>query len=245
MDPTELRVQLSAQSLPLSVLRVWLGRELAGRYRELTASAQLVVTELVTNVYQHAPGPAEVTVRGCENCLRIAVTDVHHVPLGRPRCGLRLVACLAHRWGVDIHNEGKTVWAELSLMSATGPDDPHCANAASSRHMPRLGLVDPAPRTDLPYGGAGRESSTCRAGSRPCDLATAHPRTFFRRTRCSQRSGIVHRRGCRQRVSPAVQPESRASSARQAGSIRCRTRGLPCRPVRGPGAVTGALRGMV
>ena len=123
VDPPILRVRLPAKSLPLAVLREWLGQRLVGHHRELAASAQLVLTELVTNVYQHAPGPAELTIRGGENWLRIAVTDVHQVPPGRHRYGLRLVAALATQWGVDIHDEGKTVWAELCLKSVSGPGD--------------------------------------------------------------------------------------------------------------------------
>jgi acetamidase/formamidase len=119
MDPPVLRVQLSAQSLPLAVLRVWLARQLqSGAYRELTDAAQLVLTELVTNVYQHAPGPAEVTVCEGEDWLRIAVSDVCHTPPRGHRYGLGLVAALAHRWGVEVHDEGKTVWAELRLRPA-------------------------------------------------------------------------------------------------------------------------------
>lgn len=99
---------------------------------ELTESAQLAVSELVTNAILHADPPMTVHVRGTVEHPRIEVTDQSMSPprqrgptqvaladefswstVGR---GLDLVACYAHRWGADIdpRGSGKVVWFEPS-----------------------------------------------------------------------------------------------------------------------------------
>jgi len=100
---------------------------------ELTESARLAVSELVTNAILHADPPMTVHVRGTVEHPRIEVTDQSMVPpkqsnapteididdefswstVGR---GLDLVACYAHRWGADIdpRGSGKVVWFEPS-----------------------------------------------------------------------------------------------------------------------------------
>ena len=86
--------------------------------------AELVTTELVANVVDHADGESvltlEVTLSGA--WLRIAVVDGsairpvvqeldHAAPRGR---GMQLVEAIAERWGAEDHQGGKRVWLELS-----------------------------------------------------------------------------------------------------------------------------------
>jgi anti-sigma regulatory factor (Ser/Thr protein kinase) len=85
--------------------------------------AELLVTELVANVVDHAGDESVLTleVSLSDTWLRIAVTDGSAIrpvvrelnreaPRGR---GMQLVEAIADRWGVDDHLGGKRVWLEL------------------------------------------------------------------------------------------------------------------------------------
>lgn len=107
---------------------------------ELTESARLAVSELVTNALLHAEPPMTVHVRGTIEHPRIEVTDQSVIPpqrrgsdllvdvddefswatMGR---GLDLVATHSIRWGAEItpNGLGKVVWFE---PSATAQDEP-------------------------------------------------------------------------------------------------------------------------
>jgi anti-sigma regulatory factor (Ser/Thr protein kinase) len=100
---------------------------------ELSESARLAVSELVTNAILHAEPPMTVHIRGTVEHPRIEVTDQSLVPpqrvenqlpvdvdderswttMGR---GLDLVASYSTRWGADISPTGlgKVVWFEPS-----------------------------------------------------------------------------------------------------------------------------------
>jgi anti-sigma regulatory factor (Ser/Thr protein kinase) len=86
--------------------------------------AELLVSELVANVVDHAGGESvltlEISLSG--TWLRIAVVDGsairpvvreldHEAPRGR---GMQLVEAIADRWGAEDHQGGKRVWLELS-----------------------------------------------------------------------------------------------------------------------------------
>jgi len=91
---------------------------------ELSADAELVVSELVTNAYRHAPGTDsfELELVRREDGVRIALADGNAVrpviaelkadnqPTGR---GMAIVAALATRWGAEDHHGGKRVWVDL------------------------------------------------------------------------------------------------------------------------------------
>lgn len=89
-----------------------------------TGDAALLVSELVANVVDHVRGEAsftlEVTLSG--DWLRVSAADgsairpvVRELEEGSPRGrGMRLVAEIADRWGVEDHDGGKLVWLELS-----------------------------------------------------------------------------------------------------------------------------------
>lgn len=91
----------------------------------LTYPAQLVVSELVTNAYQHAPGTDsfELELAVTDDHLRVSLADGsairptvaelnQHAPRGR---GMRIVHNLATRWGAEDYHGGKRVWAEIAI----------------------------------------------------------------------------------------------------------------------------------
>lgn len=92
---------------------------------EAASTVALVVSELATNAVLHARTPFEVRVLVRDEFVRIEVHD----QTGRPPTrryfsdeatsgrGLRLVAALCDRWGVEQDRDGggKTVWAEVSV----------------------------------------------------------------------------------------------------------------------------------
>ncbi|MCT2590876.1 ATP-binding protein [Streptomyces sp. N2-109] len=112
-------------------LRAW------GLSPDDVATAELVLSELVTNAVQHAGNPpgrqveVRFTLTDAPTLLRLEVSDAC-TALPRPRTaaldltpdpdaesgrGLLLVTALADGWGVTPrpHGIGKTVWAELKL----------------------------------------------------------------------------------------------------------------------------------
>ncbi|MFE7208972.1 ATP-binding protein [Streptomyces sp. NPDC057611] len=95
---------------------------------EVTETAMLLLSELMTNAYRHAKAPGREIRARCvlseEGRLRISVTDANDT-LPAPReasledesgRGLTLVETLADDWGAE-HREagiGKSVWFELA-----------------------------------------------------------------------------------------------------------------------------------
>ena len=84
--------------------------------------AALVVNELVTNAVRHARTTCRLDIRLDARGLRVGVRDqgpLHPALLDDPGhllppgVGLHLVAMLSHRWGVEEHVDGKTVWARF------------------------------------------------------------------------------------------------------------------------------------
>jgi anti-anti-sigma regulatory factor len=89
--------------------------------------AALVVNELVTNAVRHARTTCGLNIRLDALGLRVAVRDRGPVPsaliddtvhMPRSGTGLHLVAALSHRWGVEEHADGKTVWVHLAPRPA-------------------------------------------------------------------------------------------------------------------------------
>lgn len=106
-------------------------RAVASQLREwgvisLLDSAELVVSELVTNARLHTAGPIVVALTTTNSGVRIEVTDteVDALPAARQASvedangrGLTIVSALSADWGVNAADsgKGKVVWAELSL----------------------------------------------------------------------------------------------------------------------------------
>ena len=95
-------------------------------------TAELVVSELVTNAVLHARTPIEVRLTVQPHVVRIEVHDgtdrrptrryfSDEATSGR---GLRLVEELCDAWGVEPDGAGKTVWAELSTTAAARLEQP-------------------------------------------------------------------------------------------------------------------------
>lgn len=106
--------------------RIWVGEILMSLGRDdLVDSAQLAVSELVTNAVLHAAPPITVSVRGTRDHPRIEVHDLSEQPpevntgitdeenllstIGR---GISIVAWYSSTWGADLSGPGKTVWFE-------------------------------------------------------------------------------------------------------------------------------------
>lgn len=100
--------------------------------QDVTDTAELLLSELMTNAYRHAKAPAgrEIWTRCAltDNRLRITVTDANNtLPTPSAACpddesgrGLALVATLADDWGSQRRRcgIGKEVWFEVALESA-------------------------------------------------------------------------------------------------------------------------------
>jgi len=132
---------LPAGAPSVRIAREWVSGVLTEIGRdELTESARLAVSELVTNALLHAEPPMTVHVRGTVEHPRIEVTD-HSVVPPQPRHskplpnaedeltwstfgrGLDLVASFAQRWGADIDSRGtgKVVWFEPAAEAREKP----------------------------------------------------------------------------------------------------------------------------
>ncbi|MFJ9035569.1 ATP-binding protein [Streptomyces sp. NPDC102406] len=138
-DAPSARRVLAFEAVPLEMRRL---RHEATRQLErwliddIVEEAQLVVTELATNVLHHVGEGAAATlileVRG--GWLRVEVHDKSLViPLvTRSECGdecgrgLHLIAALVAEWGILLTQAGKAVWCELALQ------EPHFAREARS-----------------------------------------------------------------------------------------------------------------
>jgi anti-sigma regulatory factor (Ser/Thr protein kinase) len=111
------------RSVPLA--RAWVSAELEHRGRgDLCETAELGVSELVTNALLHADPPIVVRVRGTNAHPRVEVLDGSATPpelhdmtdddsllatIGR---GLGIVATYSRTWGAEVSGEGKVVWFE-------------------------------------------------------------------------------------------------------------------------------------
>ncbi|MFI6559268.1 SpoIIE family protein phosphatase [Streptomyces sp. NPDC050534] len=91
----------------------------------LAFTTELIASELVTNVYRYAGGPATLRLIR-DRSLVCEVSDTSHTSphLRRARTtdeggrGLFLVAQMTDRWGTRYTREGKTVWTEQLLAGA-------------------------------------------------------------------------------------------------------------------------------
>jgi anti-sigma regulatory factor (Ser/Thr protein kinase) len=97
----------------------------------LEERAELVSSELVINVIQHAHTSSRLTLTCTRSMLRVSVRDYRPTPAPRPRPieidapsgrGLHLVTVVAHSWGATQHPDGKTIWA--NLVDGKQPEGP-------------------------------------------------------------------------------------------------------------------------
>src|SRR6187551_1504210 len=106
--------------------------EVDGEVRE---DALLVISELVSNVVDHAGTRCQLSVGldGAE--LRIEVRDFYRCPPPRlppmdpsaPRGrGLQVVSAVSMRWGVTAFDDGKSVWAVLPVPTGAAAPPAGC-----------------------------------------------------------------------------------------------------------------------
>ena len=106
-----------------AVLRLW-------GLTEVASEVELLLTELVTNVVKHARTTFDVVMTWSGWQLRCEVSDGSPHP-ARPQLtpspertggrGFLLVNALSSGWGVDMHDQGKSVWFTTGLSRS--PDD--------------------------------------------------------------------------------------------------------------------------
>ncbi|MFE9751265.1 ATP-binding protein [Saccharothrix saharensis] len=125
-EPTDAEVLELIGDVPrLAEVRRWTGDVLSDLADDEITDAKLVVSELVTNAYEHGQHPLHVRLRRTRNLIRVEVADLSpRVPvIGRSSVrvtrgrGLLLVDRLCRRWGAVRNAVGKTVWAVLARRS--------------------------------------------------------------------------------------------------------------------------------
>jgi DNA-binding NarL/FixJ family response regulator len=88
---------------------------------EVLDTAELLVSEVVTNAVVHGHSDAQVSVRLLRDRVRVEVVDNAPVPIRQPRHqpdatsgrGTALVEALSSAWGIEVLAGGKKVWFEL------------------------------------------------------------------------------------------------------------------------------------
>lgn len=127
MSPPRPMLTTIGSSASVSLSRAYTRRELSHlgvRSQSLLDDAELVTSELVSNVVRHVGGlfgvwwqrvgdviRVEVSDRGAPLDLRIPETEV----LGESGRGLLIIDALSTGWGVNNALDGKVVWAELAV----------------------------------------------------------------------------------------------------------------------------------
>ncbi|MCG7206958.1 ATP-binding protein [Streptomyces arenae] len=143
-------LSFSAEPAEVSALRRLLRTHLRlWGLAELTESAQLCMSELVSNVITHVgPGtPTTLAVSVNGTCLRIEVHDPDTRALPRliestgdaeAGRGMALVASMSERWGVQLLPDRKITWVELAsgLTEGNGhTKDVRVSRATSCLHL--------------------------------------------------------------------------------------------------------------
>jgi anti-sigma regulatory factor (Ser/Thr protein kinase) len=136
-----------ARRFTVATLRRW-GRD------DLTTSAALLVSELVTNAILHARTMIQLCLVHRDEVVRVEVRDGSSIrPAVRDHGldattgrGLALVSLLAASWGVDLVASGKVVWAQLAEEADEQSPDQFSVVSDDDNDEPRGGGADAAPR---------------------------------------------------------------------------------------------------
>ncbi|GAA2348582.1 SpoIIE family protein phosphatase [Streptomyces kunmingensis] len=153
-DPAAVSRRFPARPGSVSAARHFVRTALDGVAADLVDTAQLLVSELVTNVVLHARTEGEVVVSRPDGRVRVQVGDHRPsrepVPQRFPPCaatgqGLALVEQLASRYGVGSVHEGKTVWFELWPDSPQPQPQPQPSSSSLWSSPARDGAVPPWP----------------------------------------------------------------------------------------------------
>lgn len=123
--PATVGAAATARHLVAELLRSW-------TFPTLADDARLVISELVSNAYRHAPGgdsfELEITAHTGGN-VRISVADgsavrplIRELDSGAPSGrGMRLVEALVSEWGAEDYHGGKRVWVHLTPRDPVVP----------------------------------------------------------------------------------------------------------------------------
>ncbi|MEV0675082.1 ATP-binding protein [Actinosynnema sp. NPDC050436] len=137
-DTGQREVTRDLADTPDRAVRALVGELLGGHEGVLADDAVLAADELVGNARQHGVPPCTFrAILDPGRRLRVEVDDCSpDLPHKRPPDedggrGLRLVENLATAWGVDAHEDHKTVWAEFALDHLTN-DAPHLTGVEPS-----------------------------------------------------------------------------------------------------------------
>jgi hypothetical protein len=122
-----------------SAARRWIHDRLGGYSTELVGTAQLLVTEVVTNAVIHARTKIDLSLITAADLVRVEVTDgIGVFPTAKDYGadavtgrGIKLLDTLAAAWGADLVTGGKTVWFELA-DPAGGAGPAECADRAAN-----------------------------------------------------------------------------------------------------------------
>ncbi|HEY0888305.1 MAG TPA: ATP-binding protein [Nocardioides sp.] len=120
--------QFPAEPRTVGTARREVARSLPGLVGESRDVVLLLTSELVTNAVRYSTGPVGVRLTWDDAHLRIDVSDpsqerpvVRSVDQTAVRGrGLMLVEALAHSWGVDVQQVGKSVWFTLDTRPGAG-----------------------------------------------------------------------------------------------------------------------------
>jgi|KBSSwiStaDraftv2_1062776.scaffolds.fasta_scaffold2414556_1 anti-sigma regulatory factor (Ser/Thr protein kinase) len=118
--PATAEAPQSARAFLRAALQTW---QLDG-FGQVT---ELLTDELVANVVRHVGSPLTLRATTEGATLRIEVDDpsteppvLRHPDVHEDRGrGILLVDALATQWGAEIHSDGKTVWFEIDVSTAT------------------------------------------------------------------------------------------------------------------------------
>jgi anti-sigma regulatory factor (Ser/Thr protein kinase) len=148
--------ELTLEPVPSAarVARHWVRRELVERaHPELTDSAVLGVSELVTNAVLHVRSTIVVRLVDDDDRVRVEVYDDSPRPPEGPLMlvdedllspstigrGLQIVDSISHSWGVSYEHVGKCIW----FLPA--PDDGGAPSGSASWHWDKDHVDEPAP----------------------------------------------------------------------------------------------------
>jgi len=118
--PSSTQTPLAVRAFLRAALSTW---KLDG-FGDVT---ELLTDELVSNVVRHVNTPMTVRALRQPAWIRVEVEDPSPTPpvIRRPEPfddhgrGMLLVDGLASRWGTTVRDDGKTVWFEIDIATAT------------------------------------------------------------------------------------------------------------------------------
>ncbi|NNF62985.1 MAG: ATP-binding protein [Acidimicrobiia bacterium] len=126
-----MELRLAADAQAPRVARQRLSQVLHGCDADTRQSAELLISELVTNAVRHGPSLGEIDVRvvAWEETMEIAVSDVGRGfdPVEPPPTdgyGLEIIETLSSDWGVVDNEHEFRVWCRV--------DTPNCTDTTTS-----------------------------------------------------------------------------------------------------------------